>query len=230
MSEHKPLLIEIGTEELPPKALDELSAVFAAGICTSLSKRGIAADAANAKTYNSPRRLSVLVPGVADAQPDQAIERRGPALNAGLDASGQPTKALLGFASSCGVSVKHLETLQTEKGSWFVHRSLQKGKPTAALVPEIISDALAALPIPKPMRWGDHDYAFVRPVHWIVALFGGEIVPLEAYGVKSGRESRGHRFLAPAPASFSTRASSASIMVRRAAPSTTTKAARSLLL
>ncbi|HSE13380.1 MAG TPA: glycine--tRNA ligase subunit beta [Rudaea sp.] len=199
MSENKPLLIEIGCEELPPKALDELSAAFASGVCTGLGKRGVGANAADAKAYNSPRRLAVFVPGVAAAQPDQAVERRGPALNAGLDASGQPTKALLGFAASCGVAVERLEKLQTEKGAWFVHRSLQKGRPTAMLVPEIISEALAALPIPKPMRWGNHDHAFVRPVHWVVILHGGEVIGAEIFGIRSGRQSRGHRFHHPQP-------------------------------
>jgi glycyl-tRNA synthetase beta chain len=193
----KPLLIEIGTEELPPKALDELTDAFAKGVCDGLAKRGIAADAANAKKYNSPRRLAVLVPSVGAAQPDQAIERRGPAVNAGLDANGQPTKALSGFAASCGVAVEELEKLQTDKGAWFVHRAQQKGKPTAALLQDIIAEALAGLPIPKPMRWGDHDFAFVRPAHWLVVLHGDEVATVELFGIKSGRSSRGHRFLSP---------------------------------
>ncbi|MEP6485558.1 MAG: glycine--tRNA ligase subunit beta [Rudaea sp.] len=199
MSELKPLLIEIGCEELPPKALDDLTDAFANGICAGLTKRGIAADVANAKKYNSPRRLAVLVPDVGAAQPDQAIERRGPALNAALNASGQPTKALIGFAASCGVPVDQLEKLQTEKGAWFVHRATQPGKPTAALLQDIIAESLAALPIPKPMRWGDHDYAFVRPMHWLVLLHGDAVVDAEIFGIKSGRESRGHRFHHPQP-------------------------------
>src|ERR1700722_2329925 len=197
MSEHTPLLIEIGCEELPPKSLYELTDAFASGICAELSKRGIAADVANAKKYNSPRRLSVLVPNVSTAQPDQNIERRGPAVSAALDASGQPTKALLGFASSCGVSVDQLEKLQTDKGAWFVHRAQQAGKPIAALMQEIIAEALASLPIPKPMRWGDHDFAFVRPVHWLVVLHGEQVIDVEIFGIKSGRAARGHRFLSP---------------------------------
>ena len=197
MSDLKPLLIEIGTEELPPKALDELTDAFAKGICDGLAKRGIAADAANAKKYNSPRRLAVLVPSVGMAQPDQAVERRGPAVSAGLDASGQPTKALSGFAASCGVSVEQLEKLQTDKGAWFVHRAQQKGKPTSALLQEIIVESLAALPVPKPMRWGDHEFAFVRPMHWLVVLHGADVIDANIFGIKSGRESRGHRFLHP---------------------------------
>lgn len=195
----KPLLIEIGCEELPPKALDELARAFTTGICDSLAKRAIGADAAKAKTYNSPRRLAVLVPGVGHAQPNQASERRGPALNAGLDANGQPTRALLGFAASCGVAVEQLEKLQTNKGAWFVHRAQQKGRLTAELIQEIVDDALQVLPIPKPMRWSDHDYAFVRPLHWIVILHGDQVIDAEIFGIRSGRESRGHRFHHPQP-------------------------------
>ena len=193
------LLIELGTEELPPKALDDLAGAFAQGICEGLAKRGIAADVTNAKVYCSPRRLAVHVPAVASAQLDQQQERRGPALNAGLDANGQPTKALLGFAQSCGVEVGHLEKLETDKGAWFVHRANKQGLPTAALIPEIVAEAVKALPIPKPMRWGDHDYAFVRPTHWLVMLHGTQVVEGEILGQTSGRMSRGHRFHHPQP-------------------------------
>ncbi|MEO7323910.1 MAG: glycine--tRNA ligase subunit beta [Dokdonella sp.] len=194
-----PLLIELGSEELPPKALDELSAAFAKGVCDGLTKRGIAADVAHAKAYCSPRRLAVWIPDVATAQPDQSQERRGPALNAGLDANGEPTKALIGFAQSCGVDVAQLEKLETDKGAWFVHRAQKQGQPTAALIPEIVTEALKALPIPKPMRWGDHDYSFVRPVHWLVMLHGSTTVDGEILGLKSGRRSRGHRYHHPQP-------------------------------
>jgi glycyl-tRNA synthetase beta chain len=195
----KSLLIELGTEELPPKALDELAAAFADGICEGLKKRGVDADLANAKTYCSPRRLAVLVPAVAASQPDQIQERRGPALNAGLDANGQPTKALVGFAQSCGVEVAQLEKLETDKGAWFVHRALKPGQPTAALIPEILAETLKALPIPKPMRWADHEYTFVRPAHWLVMLYGADVIDGEILGLKSGRQSRGHRFHHPQP-------------------------------
>ena len=195
----RPLLIELGTEELPPKSLDELARALATGVCEGLTKRGIAADVANAKTYCSPRRLAVLVPGVARAQPDQASERRGPAVSAGLDASGQPSKALLGFAQSCGVDVAQLEKLETDKGAWFVHRAQKKGQPTAELVADIVIDALKVLPIPKPMRWGDHDYSFVRPAHWLVMLHGDEVIDGALLGLRAGRMSRGHRFHHPQP-------------------------------
>ena len=197
MSAAKSLLIELGTEELPPKALDELSSAFLRGICDGLAKRGVDAALDEARAYASPRRLAVHIPGVSAAQPEQAIERRGPALAAALDADGQPSKALRGFAQSCGVDVEQLEKLETDKGAWFVWRTLKPGQPVAALLPEIIDEALKALPIPRPMRWADHDYSFVRPVHWLVILHGAEIVDGEVLGLRSGRKSRGHRFMHP---------------------------------
>jgi glycyl-tRNA synthetase beta chain len=197
MSAAKSLLIELGTEELPPKALDELSSAFLRGICDGLAKRGVDAALDEARAYASPRRLAVHIPGVSAAQPEQAIERRGPALAAALDADGQPSKALRGFAQSCGVDVEQLEKLETDKGAWFVWRTLKPGQPVAALLPEIIDEALKALPIPRPMRWADHDYSFVRPAHWLVILHGAEIVDGEVLGLRSGRKSRGHRFMHP---------------------------------
>ena len=189
-----PLLIEIGTEELPPKSLDLLAEAFAKGIVDGLEKVGVTCDAAHAKTFCSPRRLAVLIPDVAADQPEQSIERRGPALNAALDANGQPTRALSGFAASCAVEVSALERLETDKGAWFVYRAVQPGKPMAALLPTIVADAIKSLPIPKPMRWGDHEYAFVRPTHWLLILHGAEIIPGELFGLQSSRQSRGHRF------------------------------------
>jgi len=195
----KSLLIELGTEELPPKALDELSAAFLRGICDGLAKRGVDAALDQAQAYASPRRLAVHIPAVVMAQPEQTVERRGPALSAALDAQGQPSKALLGFAQSCGVGVAQLEKLETAKGSWFVWRSVKPGQPVAALLPGILEEALKALPIPRPMRWADHDYSFVRPVHWLVMLHGAEIIDGEVLGLHSGRKSRGHRFMHPQP-------------------------------
>ncbi|SFS16307.1 glycyl-tRNA synthetase beta chain [Dyella sp. OK004] len=199
MSAAKSLLIELGTEELPPKALDELAAAFQRGICDGLAKRGVEASLDLAKAYASPRRLAVHIPDVAVNQPEQTIERRGPAINAALDAEGQPSKALQGFAQSCGVSVEQLEKLETDKGSWFVFRAVKPGQPVASLLPDIVDEALKGLPIPKPMRWADHDYSFVRPVHWLVILHGADIVDGEVLGLKSGRKSRGHRFMHAQP-------------------------------
>jgi glycyl-tRNA synthetase beta chain len=199
MAEHKPLLIELGTEELPPKALDELSAAFLRGICDGLAKRGIVAELDLAQAYASPRRLAVHVPAVAATQPEQVIERRGPAWNAALDADGQPSRALLGFAQSCGVPVEQLEKLESDKGAWFVWRTVKAGQTLASLVPEIVDEALQGLPIPRPMRWADHDYSFVRPAHWLVILHGAHIIDGDVLGLKSGRKSRGHRFMHPQP-------------------------------
>jgi glycyl-tRNA synthetase beta chain len=199
MNAGKSLLIELGTEELPPKALDELSAAFLRGICDGLAKRGVAAGLDQAVAYASPRRLAAFIPAVAASQPDQEIERRGPALAAAQDAEGQPSKALLGFAHSCGVDVNQLEKLETDKGAWFVWRTVKTGQSLPALLPEIVDEALKALPIPRPMRWADHDYSFVRPVHWLVMLHGAEIIDGEVLGLVSGRKSRGHRFMHPQP-------------------------------
>jgi glycyl-tRNA synthetase beta chain len=199
MNAGKSLLVELGTEELPPRALDELSAAFLRGMCDGLAKRGVVAGLDQALAYASPRRLAAFIPTVAGSQPDQAIERRGPALAAAIDAEGQPSRALLGFAQSCGVEVSQLEKLETDKGAWFVWRTVKAGQSLAALLPEIVDEALKALPIPRPMRWADHDYSFVRPVHWLVMLHGAEIIDGEVLGLTSGRKSRGHRFMHPKP-------------------------------
>jgi len=199
VSNTKSLLIEIGCEELPIHAVDDLAHAFARGVCDGLSKRGITADVEHAQTFATPRRLAVLVPAVAVTQPEQRSESLGPYVNIALDAEGQPTKALLGFASKAGVDWTQLERATDAKGERFVHRSIAPGRATAELVPEVIREAAAALPIPKPMRWGDHDFAFVRPVHWLVMLHGDQVIEGELFGLRGGRQSRGHRFMHPAP-------------------------------
>src|SRR6185437_11212992 len=193
------LLIEIGVEELPIHAMDDLAQAFAQAVCDGLSGRGIAADVEHAQTFATPRRLAVWVPDVAFTQPEQRSESFGPYVNIALDANGQPTKALLGFAGKAGVDWTQLERVTDAKGERFEHRNVSPGRTTAELLPEIVREAAAALPIPKPMRWGDHDFAFVRPVHWLVMLHGDRVIAGELFGVKSGRQSRGHRFMHPAP-------------------------------
>jgi glycyl-tRNA synthetase beta chain len=195
MSQVFPLLVEIGTEELPPKALDELALAFRDGVAQGLERRGVAFGREGVHALWTPRRLAVLIDAVEVQQPDQEIERRGPAVSAGFDPAGKPTKALIGFAQSCGVDVAALQKLRTDKGEWFVHRALKKGEPTAALVPQIVGESLKALPVPKPMRWGDRDIAFVRPAHWVVMLLGDKVIDGEVLGLKSDRMSRGHRFM-----------------------------------
>ncbi|WP_017907966.1 glycine--tRNA ligase subunit beta [Xanthomonas sp. SHU 199] len=199
MSQHLPLLIELGTEELPVKALPGLAQALFDGVIAGLEKRGIAVERGDAKPLSTPRRLAVLLPGVAVEQPEQRAEVLGPYLNIALDADGQPTKALQGFAAKAGIDWTALERTSDAKGERFVHRAVNPGARTATLLPEILREAIAAMPIPKPMRWGDHDYGFARPVQWLVLLFGGEVVPMPLFGVEAGRDSRGHRFLHDAP-------------------------------
>jgi glycyl-tRNA synthetase beta chain len=190
-----PLLIELGVEELPVKALPGLSQAFFDGIVNGLEKRGVAVERGAAKPLSTPRRLAVLLPGVETEQPEQRGEVLGPYLNIALDAEGNPTKALAGFAAKAGIDWAALERTSDAKGERFVHRSVKPGASTAALLPEIVSEALAAMPIPKPMRWGAHEYAFARPVHWLVLLHGNDIVDAELLGLKADRMSRGHRFM-----------------------------------
>jgi glycyl-tRNA synthetase beta chain len=193
----KDLLIEIGTEELPPKVLKTLSEAFAQGIREGLARTRLVSG--EVKRYATPRRLAVLVGDLPTAQPDRRQERRGPALSAAFDKEGKPTPAAIGFARSCGVDVSKLQTLETEKGAWLVYLSTEPGAATADLIPSLVATALAGLPIPKRMRWADRDDEFVRPVHWLVLLFGAEVIPATLLGVAAGCQTRGHRFHHPEP-------------------------------
>ncbi|WP_413975425.1 glycine--tRNA ligase subunit beta [Stenotrophomonas acidaminiphila] len=192
----QPLLIELGVEELPVKALPGLAQAFFDGVVDGLARRGIAFERDDAKPLSTPRRLAVLLPGVETEQPEQHSEVFGPYLNIALDANGEPTKALQGFAAKAGIDWTALERTTDAKGERFVLRSVMPGAKTATLLPEIVREAIAAMPIPKPMRWGAHEYAFARPVHWLVLLHGNEVVDAELLGLKSDRFSRGHRFMA----------------------------------
>ncbi len=194
MSGLTPLLIELGTEELPVKALPGLAQALFDGIIDALTRRGIAFDRDGAKPLYTPRRLAVRLPGVAAEQPEQHSEVLGPYLNIALDAEGKPTRALDGFAAKAGVDWTALEKTTDNKGERFVHRAVKPGAKTAALLPEILAEALAGMPIPKPMRWGAHEYGFARPAHWLVLLLGDQVVDAEVMGIKADRMSRGHRF------------------------------------
>ena len=198
----QPLLIELGTEELPVKALPGLAQAFFDGVILALEKRGITIERGDAKPLYSPRRLAVLLPGVASEQPPQASETLGPYLNIALDTEGKPTRALEGFAAKAGVDWTQLERMSDNKGERFVHRATREGAQTRDLLQAVLDEALAGMPIPKPMRWGDHLYGFARPAHWLVALFGEEVVEVEALGIRSGRGSRGHRFMHDKPVSI----------------------------
>jgi len=185
-------LFEIGTEELPPKALRKLSVALGKGIADGLTKAGLGYK--GYCVYSTPRRLAVLVNNLDDAQADTVIDRRGPALTAAFDAQGNPTQAALGFAQSCGVRADQLETIKNTKGAWLMFRQAQQGRPATELLGPIIENALAQLPVPKYMRWGSLESAFVRPVHWLVMLFGNEVIAASMFGITAGRETRGHRF------------------------------------
>lgn len=189
----KTFLAEIGTEELPPKALKKLAVAFKDNVEQELTQAGLAFDAV--EWFASPRRLAVKVLGLAEAQPSKEVEKRGPAVAAAFDAEGKPTKAAEGWARGCGISVDQAERLVTDKGEWLVHRAVIEGQPTKNLLLGIISNALAKLPIPKTMRWGDKSEQFVRPVHTVTLLFGDELIEGDILGVASGRTIRGHRFL-----------------------------------
>ena len=194
-----PLLVELGTEELPVKALPGLAQALFDGILDGLARRGIAFERGEAKPLYTPRRLAVLLPGVASTQPEQTSEVLGPYLNIALDADGQPTRALQGFAAKAGVDWTALGRTTDSKGERFVHRSTTPGAATADLLEAIVTDAVAAMPIPKPMRWGAHEYGFARPVHWLVVLLGRDVVDAGLLGVRSDRMSRGHRFMHDKP-------------------------------
>ncbi|WP_363799892.1 glycine--tRNA ligase subunit beta [Lysobacter firmicutimachus] len=203
MSTTQPLLIELGTEELPVKALPGLAQAFFDGVLDGLHKRGIGFERDGAKPLYTPRRLAVRLNAVQTQQPEQKSEVLGPYLNIALDGDGQPTKALQGFAAKAGIDWTALERTSDAKGERFVHRAVKPGADTASLLPEIVREALAAMPIPKPMRWGDHDYGFARPAHWLVLLFGKDVVPAQVLGIASDRMSRGHRFMHDKPVWFS---------------------------
>jgi len=195
MADSRDLLVEIGTEELPPTALDRLSLAFMQGIESGLNAAEL--DFTEIKRFASPRRLAVQITNLTAAQEDRMVERKGPALKAAFDDSGKATKAAEGFARSCGVTVDQLEQQETPKGTWLVFQQKQTGKSASEIIPEIINKSLSALPIPKRMRWGSRSEEFVRPVHWAVLLFGDEVIPAEILGQQTGRTTRGHRFHRP---------------------------------
>lgn len=196
MDERKDLLIEIGTEELPPTALLRLSDAFRDAIGKQLRDNGLSVE--TIEPFATPRRLALLIRGLAERQADQEVVRRGPALETAFGADDKPSQAALGFARSCGVAVGDLEEQVTDQGAWLVFRRVQPGLGTAELVPAMVEQALAALPIPKRMRWGAGEEQFVRPVHWVCGVFGEEVVKGRVLGIDIGRATRGHRFHAPA--------------------------------
>ncbi len=207
MAENADLLVEIGTEELPPLGLRRLSEAFADELCERLAAHGLSHG--KVSVFATPRRIAAIISNVPPNQPDRELKRRGPALDASIDKDGKPTKAALGFARSCGVAVDKLEKLETPEGKWLMFRSTEVGEPTSSLVPKMVEDALNRIPLRRRMRWANFDFEFIRPVHWVVLLFGNQVIDGEIYGVTAGRMSRGHRFYVPEaipiedPASYS---------------------------
>ncbi len=191
------LLFELGTEELPPRTLLSLSNALTEGVLAGLDAAGIAHG--RVQGFATPRRLAVHVQRLAEQQPDKQVEKRGPPLKAAFDAQGAPTQAAAAFARNCGVPANELTVLKTDKGEWLIFRGIERGAPTVGLLGAIVNQAVAALPIAKRMRWGNHPAEFVRPVHSVVLLYGEAVVGAEVLGLAAGRVTHGHRFHAPKP-------------------------------
>ena len=187
--------VEIGTEELPPKALKTLATAFADNLCAELAKLEL--SHADVKWYAAPRRLAVRINALSAQQADKVVEKRGPAIASAFDADGKPTKAAQGWAAGCGITVEQAEKLETDKGAWLLHKAKVVGATTVSLLPEVVQQALAKLPVAKPMRWGNSTAEFIRPVHTIIMLFGRDVVPATILGRNSGNQTHGHRFHAP---------------------------------
>ncbi|MDA5315625.1 glycine--tRNA ligase subunit beta [Vibrio cholerae] len=189
----KEFLIELGTEELPPKQLRTLAEAFAANFAAELATADIAHEGVT--WFATPRRLALKVANLAESQPDRVVEKRGPAVNVAFDADGKPTKAAEGWARGNGITVEQAERLVTDKGEWLLFKEQVQGQQTASVVVEMAAKALANLPIAKPMRWGDKETQFIRPVKTLTILFGSELIQGEILGVASARTLRGHRFM-----------------------------------
>lgn len=195
MSKHDDFLVEILTEELPPKILLKLAENFSQQIQICLRKNEL--DFGEVLFYATPRRLAVLVKNLVANTPDQMVERKGPALNVAFDAHGHPSAACIGFAKSCGVAVSDLQKVKTPQGERVSYLQRQLGKSVILLLPEIVEKSAAELPLPKRMRWGQGDIQFIRPVHSVIMLYGSQIIPAVILGCQTGRVTRGHRFHAP---------------------------------
>ncbi|MCD6678316.1 glycine--tRNA ligase subunit beta [Vibrio cholerae] len=192
----KEFLIELGTEELPPKQLRILAEAFAANFAAELAAADIAHEGVT--WFATPRRLALKVANLAESQPDRVVEKRGPAVNVAFDADGKPTKAAEGWARGNGITVEQAERLVTDKGEWLLFKEQVQGQQTASVVVDMAAKALANLPIAKPMRWGDKETQFIRPVKTLTILFGSELIQGEILGVASARTLRGHRFMGEA--------------------------------
>ena len=197
MSAADDFLIEIGTEELPPKALRSLMDAFGAGLAAAIDAEAL--ERGRTHAYASPRRLAVVVEALAYRQADRTLQQKGPPTRIAFDEDGQPTAAAAAFAKKCGVDVSALARITTEKGEWLVFDATEKGKTAAELMPSLIERTLASLPIPRRMRWGDGDAEFVRPVHWVVMMHGKDVIDASVMNTPAGATSQGHRFHSSGP-------------------------------
>src|SRR6185437_14798398 len=211
--ERRDFLVELGTEELPPKALRGLEESFASGVRAGLDKAAL--EHGDIVSFATPRRLAVLVRLLAARQPDQDVKRRGPPVTAAFDANGAPTRAALAFAESCGTTVDGLQRIDEGKGTFLFFVGVKPGAAASELIPGIVKGALDALPIPRPMHWGSSDAEFVRPVHWLLMLYGKEVLPVTLLDTVAGNLTRGHRFHAPKPIRITSPASYESSLLQR---------------
>ncbi len=193
------LLIELGCEELPPKSLLTLGQTLFDGFSSQLNKAELKFDSTASRMFYTPRRLALLISGVAERQADHVLERKGPALAAAFDAENKPTQAAVGFARSVGKIVDELETLKTDKGEWLYCRLEKAGQTLEDLLFPMLDKALASLPIAKPMRWSSNDFSFIRPVHWLVVMHGSRVIKGSVFGLEAGSTTRGHRVHSPGP-------------------------------
>lgn len=191
------LLVEIGTEELPPKALRGLMDAFAANLESEIDEARL--EHGELHAYASPRRLAVIVESLSSGQEDRRYSQKGPPVSVACDDDGKPLPPATAFAKKCGVDVSELGRVETEKGAWLVAETVEKGRATAELLPALIEKALADLPIPRRMRWGDGEAEFVRPVHWVVLLHGSEVIDGSIMGIPCGNTTLGHRFHSNGP-------------------------------
>jgi len=194
MNDHTPstLLIELGCEELPPKALKQLGDSFAQGITDEIVKQGFAFEQAYA--YAAPRRLALRLTQCQRLQDDKELEKRGPAVSAAFDSEGNPTKAALGWARGNGIDVADAQRLKTDKGEWLLHKAIVPGKSIDSLLQDILQRTLRQLPIPKAMRWGSNEAEFIRPVHTLCVMYADEVIPLKLLSIESSNQCSGHRF------------------------------------
>jgi len=211
--ERHDFLVEVGTEELPPKALHGLEEAFTSGIRAGLVKAGL--EHGDLVSYATPRRLAVWVKRLAARQPDQDIKRKGPPVAAAFDAAGAPTRAATAFAESCGTTVESLQRIDEGKGTFLFFVGTKPGALATELIPGIVKASLDALPIPRRMHWGASDAEFVRPVHWLIMLYGKDVLPVTLLDTVAGNMTRGHRFHAPKPLRITTPATYESTLLQR---------------